>query len=55
MLLFVLAVILAVVGVAQLLQGQIILGLIVLVAATVLGPGGYGLTADRGARPDVRS
>lgn len=54
MLLFVVAVIVAIVGVAQLLQGEIILGLVLLVLATVLGPGGYGLSSSRGAH-DVQS
>jgi hypothetical protein len=38
-----LAVILAVVGVVQLLQGQIIFGLVLLVAAALVGPGGYSI------------
>lgn len=42
-LLWVIAVILAVVGVVQLLQGQIIFGALLLVAACLVGPGGYSL------------
>lgn len=39
----ILAVVLAVVGVVQLLQGQIILGIVLLVAAALVGPGGYSI------------
>lgn len=53
MLVFVLAVIVAVFGVAQVLQGQIIVGLVLLVVATILGPGGYTYAGDRRARHDV--
>jgi hypothetical protein len=42
-LLWIIAVILAVVGVVQLLQGQIIFGALLLVAACLVGPGGYSL------------
>ncbi|CAN5641601.1 hypothetical protein BH10ACT2_BH10ACT2_22260 [soil metagenome] len=42
-LLMVLAVILAVVGVVQLLQGQIIFGIVLLIAAALVGPGGYSI------------
>jgi hypothetical protein len=41
--LWVLAVILAIVGVVQLLQGQILFGIILLVAAALVGPGGYSI------------
>ena len=41
--LWVIAVILAIVGVVQLLQGQIILGIVLIVAACLVGPGGYSL------------
>lgn len=43
MVVWLLAVILAVVGVVQLLQGQIIFGLVLLVAAALVGPGGYSI------------
>lgn len=39
----VLAAILAVVGVIQLLQGQIVLGIVLIVAACLVGPGGYSV------------
>ena len=47
--LWVLAVILAIVGVVQLLQGQIILGVVLLIAACLVGPGGYSIFRSRGA------
>ena len=45
--LWIIAVILAIVGVVQLLQGQIILGIVLLVAASLVGPGGYSLFSRR--------
>ena len=41
--LWIIAVIIAVVGVVQLLQGQIIFGIVLLVAACLVGPGGYSV------------
>ncbi len=41
--LWVIAVILVVVGVVQLIQGQIILGIVLLIAAALVGPGGRSL------------
>ena len=49
-LLFVLAAILAIVGVVQLLQGQIIFGIVLLIAACLVGPGGYSIFRGRAAR-----
>ncbi|MDT7544464.1 MAG: hypothetical protein QOE99_574 [Actinomycetota bacterium] len=49
-LLWIVAVVLAIVGVVQLLQGQIILGLVLLVVACLVGPGGYSIFRGRGAR-----
>lgn len=43
MLLWLLAVIIAVVGVVQLLQGQLLLGIVLLVVACAVGPGGYSI------------
>lgn len=37
------AFILAIVGVVQLLQGQILLGVVLLVVACLVGPGGYSI------------
>jgi hypothetical protein len=42
-LLWIIAVILAVVGVVQLIQGQIILGVVLIIAACLVGPGGYSV------------
>ena len=47
--LWVLAVILAIVGVVQLLQGQIIFGVVLLIAACLVGPGGYSIFRGRSA------
>ena len=47
MLIFVLAVILAVAGVIQLLQGQIIFGIVLLILACLVGPSGYSIFRDR--------
>jgi hypothetical protein len=46
-LLTVLAAILAIVGVVQLIQGQIIFGVVLLVAACLVGPGGYSIFRGR--------
>jgi hypothetical protein len=45
--LWIVAVILAVVGVIQLLQGQIIFGIVLLVLAALVGPGGYSIFGSR--------
>ena len=45
--LWILAVILVVVGIIQLLQGQIILGIVLLIAAALVGPGGYSVFRPR--------
>ena len=47
--LWVIAVILAVVGIVQLLQGQIILGIVLLILACLVGPGGYSIFRGRTA------
>lgn len=47
--LWVLAAILAIIGVVQLLQGQIILGIVLLIAACLVGPGGYSIFRGRSA------
>jgi hypothetical protein len=43
MIAWLLAVIVAIVGVVQLLQGQIIFGIALLVLACIIGPGGYSI------------
>lgn len=45
--LWVIAVILAIIGIVQLFQGQIILGIILLVAAAAVGPGGWSVFRSR--------
>jgi Zn-dependent membrane protease YugP len=42
-LLWILAAVLVIVGVVQLIQGQIILGIVLIVAGCLVGPGGYSL------------
>lgn len=39
----ILAIILAIVGVVQLIQGQIIFGFVLLIAAALVGPGGHSI------------
>ena len=50
MLLFLIAAVIAIVGVVQLIQGQILFGLILLVVACLVGPGGYSIFRSRHAR-----
>jgi hypothetical protein len=45
--LWVIAVILAIVGIVQLLQGQILLGIVLLIGAALVGPGGYSVFRSR--------
>ena len=47
-LLWIAAVVLAVVGIVQLLTGDIIFGVVLLVAAALVGPGGYSIFHRRG-------
>ena len=47
--LWILAVIVAIAGVVQLLQGQIIFGIVLLVIAALVGPGGYSIFRSRAA------
>lgn len=46
-LLWVVAVVLAVVGVVQLLQGQLLFGIILIIGAFLVGPGGYSIFRRR--------
>ena len=39
--------ILVIVGIVQLIQGQIILGIVLIVAGCLVGPGGYSLFRSR--------
>ena len=41
--LWVIAVIIAIVGIVQLIQGQILFGIVLLVVACLVGPGGYSI------------
>lgn len=46
-LLWVIAVILAIIGIVQIFQGQMILGIVLLVAAAAVGPGGWSIFKKR--------
>lgn len=45
--LWIIAVVVAVIGVIQLLQGQILLGIILLIVAAAIGPGGFSIFRGR--------
>ena len=47
--LWIIAAILAIVGIVQLLQGQIIFGIVLIVLACMVGPGGYSIFRGRSA------
>lgn len=42
-LLWVVAVIIGIIGIVQLFQGQIILGVVLIIVAFLVGPGGYSI------------
>ena len=46
-LLWILAAILVIVGIVQLIQGQIILGIDLIIAGCLVGPGGYSVFRTR--------
>jgi hypothetical protein len=46
-LLWIIAAILVIVGIVQLFQGQIILGVILIVVGCLVGPGGYSIFSRR--------
>ncbi len=48
--LWIVAVIIGIIGVVQLLQGQIILGIVLLVVACLVGPGGYSIFRRNASR-----
>ena len=48
--LWIIAAILVVVGIVQLIQGQILLGIVLIILGCLVGPGGYSLFRTR-ARP----
>jgi hypothetical protein len=49
MVLWLVAAVIAVVGVVQLLQGQVLFGLVLIVVACAVGPGGYSVFNRRSA------
>jgi uncharacterized protein YqgC (DUF456 family) len=48
--LWLIAVILIIVGIVQLIQGQIILGLVLIILGFLVGPGGYSIFRGRRRR-----
>ena len=46
-LLWILAAILVIVGIVQLIQGQSILGIVLIIAGCLVGPGGYSVFRTR--------
>lgn len=49
-LLWIVAAILVIVGIVQLFQGQIILGIVLIVVGCLVGPGGYSIFNKRSGR-----
>lgn len=45
--LWIIAAILVIVGIVQLIQGQILFGIILIIAGCLVGPGGYSLFRTR--------
>ena len=45
--LWIIAAILVIIGIVQLIQGQIILGIVLIVAGCLVGPGGYSIFRSR--------
>jgi len=43
----IIAFVLVIVGVIQLLQGQLVFGLVLIIAGLLIGPGGYSITRSR--------
>ena len=52
LILWLIAVVIAVIGIVQLLQGQILLGIILLIVACLVGPGGYSIFRGRSRRSE---
>ena len=50
-LLWIIAVILVIVGIVQLIQGQILFGVALIVLACLIGPGGYSIFRGRTRHP----
>jgi hypothetical protein len=49
MFLFLVAAVIAIVGIVQLFQGQILFGILLLIVACLVGPGGYSVFRSRHA------
>jgi hypothetical protein len=47
LILWLIAAVLAIVGIVQLIQGQILLGIILIIVAFLVGPGGYSIFRGR--------
>ncbi len=47
LILWIIAVIIGIVGIVQLLQGQILLGIILIIVAFAVGPGGWSIFKGR--------
>jgi hypothetical protein len=47
LLLWIIAAILVIVGIVQLFQGQIILGVVLIIVGCLVGPGGYSIFRSR--------
>ena len=47
--LWIIAVIIAIVGIVQLFQGQFILGIVLIIVSCLVGPGGYSIFKSRGS------
>jgi hypothetical protein len=47
LILWLIAAVLAIVGIVQLIQGQILLGIILIIVACLVGPGGYSIFRGR--------
>ena len=45
--LWIIAAILVIIGIVQLIQGQVILGIVLIVVGCLVGPGGYSLFKNR--------
>jgi len=45
--LWILAVVLVIVGIVQIIQGQILLGVVLIVGGCLVGPGGYSIFRSR--------
>lgn len=46
--LFIIAAILVIAGIVELFQGQVILGVILIIVGLIVGPGGYSIFNSRG-------